>query len=228
MPEYRRGILQEGRFGWTCRNGMSLTEGVFWARRNGGYNFYYSDVSVSETDFSHPIAACGNDIHQVSLSGIFEANKDYRIAVKTISGFGWESEEYKYIHVRTDENVDGREVPEPVSNLTSGIADESGAIQLEWDYYPPVGRVRPAVFKIYQLRGDAPDYEYFFADSVEYREAQLHYVWKAFHLSPYNVHRLVVRAETADGVDDGNGRYVIARGNGTSPGIVDSVVAETV
>ncbi len=228
MLGHKRGILQEGRFGWAGMNGMSLTEGIFWVRRLGGYNFYYSDVSVSEIDFSHPIAACGIDVHRVNVSGIFEANKDYWIAVKTISGFGWESEEYKYIRIRTDNNIDGKEVPQQIANLKADLVNGNGNVQLEWDYQPSVGRVRPVAFKIYTLLGNAPNYEYWLIDSVEYREGQLHYVWKSTSLSSSNAHRLAVRAETAEGIDDGNGRYVIAKGNSILPGIVDSITAETV
>ncbi len=229
MLSHKRGILQEGRFGWAGMNGMSLTEGIFWARRSGGYNFYFSDKSLSEIDFRWPMAACGSDVHRIELEGIFEANRDYWIAVKTISGFGWESDSYEYVHSYTDENVDGKEVPEPVSNLKAGIENGTGAIELQWDYEPAASRVRPTEFVIYMLSDDGNgNDDYVAVGSVEYSEGRVRYVWVGNNLSLFNVYRLIVRARTGEGIEDGNGRYVIARGNGISPGSVDSVEASLV
>lgn len=228
MLTHRRGMLQEGWFGWCGRNGMALTEGLFWARRSGGYNFYYSGEGLGQIDFSHPVAACRPGVYETQISGIFEANKDYWLAVKTISGFGLESEEYEWLRIRTDSNNDGKEVPQQVNNLRSGVVFETGRVKLEWDYQPGAGRVRPAVFKIYILSGDGPDYEYWLEGQVEYREGQLRYVWESNNLSSYYPYRMVVRAETADGVDDGNGRYVIAKAETIRPGSVESVDAEIV
>ncbi len=227
MMRYRRGILSEGRFGYAGKSGMVLTEGYFLVRRSGGYNFYLAKYAQSAFDFTTPIACCGPDRREIDIEGMFEPNRDHWIAIKSVGKFGLESEGYQFIRVRTDSNLDGKPVPEYVQNLRFEIdrIRGNGKVNIIWDYEPAVGSVRPAVFKVYMVEGEAPNYSYYPIGEEEYVEGRRTYVHRSY-LGWDLLYRVAVRAETADGVDDGNERFIVARGNGDVPGDTDDLVVE--
>ena len=225
MIAHRRNVLQEGRFGWCGRSGMALTQGAFWPRRSGGYNFYLGASGLVGVDFNHPIAACGPAATTVRLDDRFESSRDAWLAVRTISRFGLESEGFAWIRVRADEMGDGSVVPDPVINLRAGRT-AWGTLKLQWEYQPRMGIVRPAAFEIYIGPGDGPiDYDHPLARAV-YREGLRSYAWDSpDFLAAYPV-RAVVRALTADGADDGSKLAVVTLTDLQYPGSAEDLAVE--
>jgi len=222
MTTYRRGVLQEGRFGWAGRNGLALTEGWFWARRNGGYNLYLGRGSRGAVDFAHPVAASAADAREARLTGLFAADEDYWLAIKTVSRFGLESPDCAWLHLRTDSALAGRPVPDPVRNLRTRRT-AAGGVQVMWEYEPRPDAVRPAAFTIYLAANDAPiDYARP-AGQVAYRQSGRTYVWTLDVPAPSDPVRISVRARTADGTDDGSRRFVYARTDAAPPGAVTAL-----
>jgi hypothetical protein len=234
MLNFRRGMLTDGDFGWSGRSGMMLADGYFWARRSGGYNFYLGVTGERGIDFEHPMAACGPDRDDLTFSGPFPADSDYWLAVKAVSGFGLESEGYAWIRVRTDDDGNGDARPAPVQNLRAGIG-WNGRIILEWEYPLRPGWPVPSTFKIYggvgsigvdfstPLQGLGGDVQ------VSCRPGRWQYVWDNLDdpigTGPW---KLAVRAETADGVDDGSQRYVVAMGDLVGPGSLEEFNVEQI
>ncbi len=221
MIGYRRNPLQEGRFGWCGRGGMSLSEGTFWGRLLGGYNFYLGRDGLSQIDFDHPISCVGPSVDEISVGNVFSADSDQWIAVRSVGKFGLESEDYSWIRLRSDSSLNGSEVPDQVINLTSGTVYGTGKVQLIWEYEPRAGIVRPSVFRIYVLDGEPGNFSLWNEDDVPFREGCRKYIWDSSYLGSSYPYRMLVRAETSGGIDDGNMRYVIARGNRYAPGDMD-------
>jgi hypothetical protein len=204
---------------------MAMSEGEFWCRRGGGHNFYCSGQSRAEIEFDFPVAACGADASEISISGIFAKGKDYWLAVKNVSVYGLESDGYAWVRVRTDASLGGSEVPDQVQNLTAGIG-YYGRVKLEWDYEPRLMAVRPAVFNVYVGDEESGVRFDFVEGQVSYRENQKHYVWDGTYLVYSYPYKIVVRAVTAAGVDCGCQRYILARADDVRPGAVEGATAE--
>lgn len=232
MLTYQRGMLREGCFGWPGRSGMMLSDGYFWARRAGGYNFYLGLTGTSGIDFANPIAACGSDRSDLTVGGVFQSDRDHWLGIKAVSGFGRESEGYSWIRLRTDSQLDGKAVPAPVENLRAKLGG-AGRIALTWEYRMRPGWPVPSTFKIYGKTGAWPiDFSQPLQDAggdvqVPYRPSQWQYYWdnRTDTLGP-GPWRLVVRAETADGTDDGSQRYIIAMTDYSLPGRIDGYKLE--
>ncbi len=217
MVKQRRGILQEGRFGWAGRSGMVLSEGVFWCRRAGGYNFYLGRQGWSAIDFEHPVGASGPAELSMRIKNVFSEPRDYWTAVKSVSRFGLESDDFAWLRVRMTDSGVGHAVPDQIRNLRAGFT-LNGTVKLEWEYEPRIGTVRPSVFKIYLgFEDQEVQYEYPL-ETVAYREGRRNYTWESFSLWGAVQYKLAVRAETAQGVDDGCQRSIIARADAGSPG----------
>jgi len=210
-------MLQEGRFGWCGRSGLALTDGVFWPRRAGGYNFYLSTQGRAGLNFNNPIAACGPSQVPISLIGLFAPSHDVWLAARTVSRFGLESDDYAWIRIRTDETGNGAAVPDPVTNLRAARTDW-GTLKLLWEYQPRMGGVRPAEFRAYMgFTDDSIDYEFPLAQ-VRYREGLRSYAWNSDDFCCDYPIRIVVRAVTADGVDDGSKLTITTLTDLQSPG----------
>lgn len=228
MLDYRRGVLTEGAFSWPGRCGMMLTDGWFWARRAGGYNVYAGcRTGVSGIDFDNPIAACGPDDRQLTLPELFDADNDYWLAVKAVSGFGLESEQYSWLRIRTDSQANGQPVPAQVEKLTAGLG-WGGRIILKWEYQTRLGWLTPSKFKVYVAIGDDEVNWSSPVAQIEFRSTQKSYVWDSLTLGGSGSYKLAVRAETAAGVDDGSVRYIVARADSVVPGSVEEYQLEQV
>jgi len=227
MEGYRRGILQEGRFGWCGRSGMMLSEGYFWGRRMGGYNFYVGRGSLNAVDCEHPVGGCGSSGESAEVGGAFEANTDYWIAIRAVSGFGLESAGYEWIHVRTDGEGRGHLVPDSVLSLR-GDCDRRRTPRIMWEYESRMSSVLPAMFDVYVALWDHPMPYGSPIAQVPYREGRRSYFWDATMVDgPVKV-KVAVRARTAEGVDDGSEGIIVVRGNSGYPGEVDSFDVEQV
>lgn len=218
-------MLQEGRFGWCGRSGMALSDGYYWTRRNGGYNFYLGRQALSEIDFDHPMAVCEATVKELEIGGVFAAGQDYWVAVRAVSQFGLESAGYSWVRVRTDGLLAGKMAPDQVRNVRTCLT-YNGMVRLEWDYEPRAGIVRPGTFNIYVTLAGVPFNYLSPVATVAYREGRRTYLWNSSDLgSPYPM-KFVIRAVTADGIDDGSQRYITARGDIRYPGDAEDLGAE--
>lgn len=209
---YRRSILNEGRLGYGGKTGMVLTEGYFLTRLKGGYNFYLGQGSELSIDFKSPIGCCGpqRDMFQMQLQLL--PQKDYWIAIKSVGRMGLESREYRAIRFRTDNTLNGRAIPPAVKNLRARVDPLGGrVINIMWDVELQPGDVRPKLFKIYSLLGSGPGYIYVPIGQVSYMEGKRRYVYR-YLAGEDAFYRVVVRAQTEDGFDDGNERFIVVRG----------------
>jgi len=227
MLTYRRGVLTEGWFSGPGRSGMMLSDGYFWARRDGGYNFYLSDNGVSGFDFRHPFAACGSARTEFTPGGQYEQERDYWLAVSTVSRFGLESSDYAWMRIRTDSDVNGAQVPGQVDNLHQGL-NWNGEVTLSWEYNPRPGWPAVSNFVVYwTCARDAIDYSDP-ADEIAFRPGQRLYTWDGPGFTNDDPLRLAVRAVSADGIHDGSLRYIIGRGDPDFPGTIAGQIVEQV
>jgi hypothetical protein len=222
---YRRNLLQEGRFGWGGRNGMSISEGYFWARRNGGYNAYFGRFGLAAVDGRHPVGVADAATNELVIKDVCTGWNDYWIIVKRVSGFGVESRGAVWRRIRTDGNGNGEEVPDEVIHLCAAFSG-NGGVRLEWDYEPRLAAERPASFKIYLVDENKEGGS--FIGSVVWREGQKHYRWDGSELGEEKIYRLIVRAESKAGIADQSERWISARGDGELPPTISRVDAETI
>jgi hypothetical protein len=215
MLETMRGILQQGRFGKSGRSGMSLSDGVFWTRRSGGYDIYLSKNGLTDILDGAPIFSCGQALNQTELSGHFLPSDDTWLAIRTVSRFGLESESVAWIQIRTDAEAVGHEVPEPVSNLR-GSWHGMGNVRLDWDYSPRAGAVKPKEFHVFSGYGCEPINFTTPIAIVPHEIARRTFTcYTALRGTWY--YRCAVRAVTEDGVSDLNQGWIIVRPNTTPP-----------
>lgn len=225
MNSTLRGMLTDGAFSGPGHSGMMLSEGYFWTRRLGGYDFYLGRNGVTGINFSNPVAVCGPDASPFVLGGLFDEAGDYWLAVRAVSTFGVFSTGYAWRRIRVDESGDGWGVPGEVENLRSRLGP-TGRVVLEWDYSMDLGQPVPSTFNIYVAVGDAPiNFSSPYA-SVDYRPSQRTYVWDSIDLAGTSAYRLVVRAESADGIEDNSQRGIIARADSTMPGSIEAYELE--
>jgi hypothetical protein len=206
---------------------MGLSDGYFWSRRLGGYNFYAGRQGLAAVDFDHPVAACGPAAEAITLRNIFQAECDHWLAVRTVSRFGLESTDQAWLRVRTDEVPDGKEVPDAIRNLRAGLAADGG-VKLEWEYEPRLAMVRPSEFKVYVGSVDGPIDWSQPIGTVSYRENQRLYVWEDSEHTVSEQSKVAVRAEAIDGVDDGSTESIIARPDVRQPGVVEDAWIEMI
>ena len=218
MIGYRRGMLTDGWFGWAGRSGMMLSDGYFWARRDGGYNFYLGRFGPSDIDLAHPAAACGSRRSEFQVPVALAAG-DHFLAVTAISRFGRESAEHRWLRVRIDAEGGGVAVPAAVENLSWELSD-GGRVMLRWEYPMRPGWPAPAEFRIYYAQADQPmafDQPY---ACVPYRRSAWRYVWDGMGVAGHFAQRFAVRAATAAGVDDGSTRTIVAGSDDRPPGSI--------
>lgn len=227
MLAFKRGMLTDGWFRWPGRSGMMLSDGYFWARRDGGYNVYVSELGVSGLDLGRPVAACGAGSDQLTLAGMFSADSEYWLAVTAVSRYGRESSDYTWIRVRTDGSVTGSAVPAEVENLRQGLGSH-GELTLLWEYDVPAGWPAPSRFDVFwKYSAYAIDYGNP-AAQIAYRAGRRSFLWDGPGFTNDAPLRLAVRAVTAGGVHDGSLRQIIGRADPDYPGTIEGHVVEQV
>lgn len=219
MATTRRGVLNEGRFGWGGRGGMALSEGWFITRREGGFNVYRSRYGVSGFDRSQPIAACGANRSSLTVA-VGATAGDSWLAVTRVSGFGLESDECAWIRVRAN-GATIAAVPAAVMNLRPTYG-RNGSVALCWEYESPWGWPEPSEFCIYVV-GPTKAINYnVVRERVPYRRSQRLYLWRGGVITSTAM-RFAVRAVTAEGVHDGSTASLVALGDTSFPGTIGEV-----
>jgi hypothetical protein len=204
---------------------MMLSDGYFWVRRNGGYNFYLGDHGVSSIDFSRPVAACGSVADELTLAGLFEAGEDCWIAITAVGKFGLESDAYAWQRIRTDEALNGHAVPAPVENLRGGLGD-FGCLKITWDYRLRPGGPAPSKFLLYAGYVANPVDYLNPVDEVPFRPTRWRYEWSDVSYVDGGPYRAAVRAVTAEGVHDGSYRSVVVCPDSRHPGSIEQFTIE--
>jgi len=207
MGSHKRGVLQEGRFGFAGRTGQSLADGYFWTQRAGGYAFYLGVDSPAEVDFSHPAAVCGPAVDELQLPVFFQGDGDYHLVCKTVSRFGIESDASASLRIRTDQQNNGFAVPGSPHDLTAAALSGS-RVMLRWRYEGSSGSAAVSYFKLFSDGGlGQVDYGVPLAQ-VDARPGERCYRWISWPLRQGQPYKFAVRAYSADDMSDDNARYV--------------------
>ena len=205
MPEsWQREALFNGMTSVAFKLGTTLSLGWFWFRVTG-CSALYRGPSLEQVDFNDLLTVAERHAHQVSPPGYIPHNSDsaYTYVVRRFNERGYQ-EETLAASARISLDSDGKlEEPQPnkISILKAELI-EGGRTRLVWFYCPLDQESEPASFKVYYDSGTGQiDFDNELA-TIPY-EGLKFYHYKSAPLAGAT-YAFTVRAEDADGIEDGS------------------------
>ncbi len=215
--------------GWTpagIANGVCATVGFFFPRIRGGYNLRRGVGEVP--DASEPIVgAAGADATTIRTFPwmMHDASTTYVYRLTAINGGGvenWSDEVVASTGFDAAGDWVGSRPNAPADlRVTPGAG---GKFVLRWTYSRPGEQAEPAAFRLYNDGGTGSvDFETIVA-TVEYRRGRFHYCYSSEAFASGTRVRWVVRAVSAEGVEDTNEQVAFGWADALAPSADPTVV----
>lgn len=188
-------------------NGVTATNGWSFPRMSGGYNLYRGQGVGAPIDPANPVGAAGASAASISnFSWRPHRTEDtYGYVVAAIGGGGVESAPSHPTRIAEFDvtgGLIGLRPNSPTGLTVTPLA--AGRFELGWIYISEGQEAAPSLFRVYTDNASGPvDYQNAIG-SVSYVRGKIHYT---FTTAPYDQdarYTFAVRAESSEGVQDGN------------------------
>lgn len=222
MPEsWQRETLFNGMTSVAFKLGTTLSLGWFWFRVTG-CSVLYRGPNLEQVDFDDLLAVVERYARQVSPPGYIPHNSGsaYTYVVRRFNGYGYQ-EETLAASAKISLDSDGK-LEEPKPNkifILKAEQVEGGRARLVWFYCPLDQESKPVHFKVYYDGGAGRiDFDDELA-TIPY-EGLKFYHYKSAPLESAR-YAFTVRAEDADGIEDGSSARLNIELNAAKPNSID-------